>query len=271
MTQLDSAIEMLRKEFGGSIVAPADAGYDEHRAVWNAMIDKRPAVHRAVHRTPADVVAAVQLRPRARHPRRGPRRRPQRRGQGHVRRRDRDRPLADERGRGRHRPQDGARAGRHDVGRLRRRDPGGRSRDAGRCHLDHGHRRPHARRRLRVADPPVRALVRQPAVGRPRHRRRASSSCAARTRTPSCSGRLRGGGGNFGVATSFEYRLHPVGPLVLGGLIGWPLDQAADVLAFHREQTRNAPRRARDLGRVRHRAAAAVRAGGAAVHSPRSS
>jgi hypothetical protein len=52
---------------------------------------------------------------------------------------------------------------------------------------------------------------------------------------------LRGGGGNFGVATSFEYRLHDVGPLVLGGLIGWPLDQAADVLAFHREQTRTLP------------------------------
>ena len=52
---------------------------------------------------------------------------------------------------------------------------------------------------------------------------------------------LRGGGGNFGVVTEFEYRVHQVGPLVLGGIIGWPLDQAKDVLAFHREQTRNAP------------------------------
>ncbi|MDQ1520208.1 MAG: hypothetical protein QOI55_1281 [Actinomycetota bacterium] len=52
---------------------------------------------------------------------------------------------------------------------------------------------------------------------------------------------LRGGGGNFGVATSFEYELHPVGPLVLGGLIGWPLAQASEVLAFHREQTRKVP------------------------------
>jgi hypothetical protein len=43
------------------------------------------------------------------------------------------------------------------------------------------------------------------------------------------------------VVTSFEYRAHPVGPLVLGGLIGWPLDQAADILTFHREQTRNVP------------------------------
>ncbi len=52
---------------------------------------------------------------------------------------------------------------------------------------------------------------------------------------------LRGGGGNFGIATSLEYRVHPVGPLVLGGLIGWPLAQAPEILAFHREQTRNAP------------------------------
>src|SRR5215212_1921935 len=33
---------------------------------------------------------------------------------------------------------------------------------------------------------------------------------------------LRGGGGNFGIATAFEYRLHPVGPMVLGGPIFWP-------------------------------------------------
>ena len=52
---------------------------------------------------------------------------------------------------------------------------------------------------------------------------------------------LRGGGGNFGVATSLEYQLHPVGPDVLGGLIGWPLTQASEILAFHREQTRSVP------------------------------
>jgi FAD/FMN-containing dehydrogenase len=43
---------------------------------------------------------------------------------------------------------------------------------------------------------------------------------------------LRGGGGNFGIATSFEFQLHPVGPLVLAGPIVWPIDDAPEVLAF---------------------------------------
>ncbi|HKC27444.1 MAG TPA: FAD-binding oxidoreductase [Jatrophihabitans sp.] len=41
---------------------------------------------------------------------------------------------------------------------------------------------------------------------------------------------LRGGGGNFGVATSFEMALHPVGPMVLGGVVFYPGDQAVEVM-----------------------------------------
>ena len=52
---------------------------------------------------------------------------------------------------------------------------------------------------------------------------------------------LRGGGGNFGIATRFEYQLHPVGPMVLGGPILWPLDDAAQVMATVREVAPNAP------------------------------
>jgi FAD binding domain-containing protein/berberine-like enzyme len=44
---------------------------------------------------------------------------------------------------------------------------------------------------------------------------------------------LRGGGGNFGVVTSFEYRLHPVGPILFGGALFYPIEQAADFLRFH--------------------------------------
>lgn len=52
---------------------------------------------------------------------------------------------------------------------------------------------------------------------------------------------LRGGGGNFGVVTSFEFDLHPVGPEVFAGLVAWPAEQAADVLRFHRDFTEGAP------------------------------
>src|SRR6266542_1141504 len=48
---------------------------------------------------------------------------------------------------------------------------------------------------------------------------------------------VRGGGGNFGVATSLEYQLHPVGPTVTGGLIAHPFDRARDLLRFFRDCT----------------------------------
>src|SRR5439155_17832128 len=46
---------------------------------------------------------------------------------------------------------------------------------------------------------------------------------------------LRGGGGNFGVATSFEYRLHPIGPIITGGLVAHPVEAAGDLLRFMRD------------------------------------
>lgn len=52
---------------------------------------------------------------------------------------------------------------------------------------------------------------------------------------------IRGGGGNFGVVTSFEFKLHPVGPTVLAGLIVHPLDAAKDVMRFHREFVETVP------------------------------
>lgn len=51
---------------------------------------------------------------------------------------------------------------------------------------------------------------------------------------------MRGGGGNFGIATALEYRLHPVGPMV-GGLLIYPLDKAAEVIQFYDDFTRTSP------------------------------
>jgi len=52
---------------------------------------------------------------------------------------------------------------------------------------------------------------------------------------------LRGGGGNFGVVTSIEYRLHEMNPMVLGGNLSWPMAQARDVMRYLRDIAPTAP------------------------------
>ena len=52
---------------------------------------------------------------------------------------------------------------------------------------------------------------------------------------------VRGGGGNFGIVTEFEFRLHPVGPTVLAGPIFWPIEESPRVLRFYREWIADAP------------------------------
>jgi FAD/FMN-containing dehydrogenase len=52
---------------------------------------------------------------------------------------------------------------------------------------------------------------------------------------------IRGGGGNFGIVTSFEYQLYPVGPTVLAGMVTHPFDQAQEVLRFYRDFSSHIP------------------------------
>jgi FAD/FMN-containing dehydrogenase len=52
---------------------------------------------------------------------------------------------------------------------------------------------------------------------------------------------IRGGGGNFGIVTEFEYRLHPLGPIVLAGMALWPVERAAEVLRGWRDFVDVAP------------------------------
>jgi FAD/FMN-containing dehydrogenase len=52
---------------------------------------------------------------------------------------------------------------------------------------------------------------------------------------------IRGGGGNFGIVTSFEYQLHPVGPMIVGGLVVHPFPKAKETLRFYRDFLRSAP------------------------------
>jgi FAD/FMN-containing dehydrogenase len=58
---------------------------------------------------------------------------------------------------------------------------------------------------------------------------------ASDTENPELLWAIRGAGANFGVVTSFEYRLHPVGPMILGGLVLHPFERAAEVLRFYRD------------------------------------
>jgi FAD/FMN-containing dehydrogenase len=64
---------------------------------------------------------------------------------------------------------------------------------------------------------------------------------ASATEHPDLFWALRGGGGNFGVVTRFEYGLHPVGPNVLCGLIVYPFSEAGSVLRRYREFIARAP------------------------------
>ncbi len=52
---------------------------------------------------------------------------------------------------------------------------------------------------------------------------------------------IRGGGGNFGVVTRYEFKLHPVGPEILAGLLVFPFEQAKQVLTQYREFVESAP------------------------------
>src|SRR6478736_3468465 len=58
---------------------------------------------------------------------------------------------------------------------------------------------------------------------------------AAADENPDLDWGIRGGGGNFGIAASLEYQLHPVGPMITGGLVAHPAQKARDVFRFFRE------------------------------------
>ena len=64
---------------------------------------------------------------------------------------------------------------------------------------------------------------------------------ASADRNPELFWALKGGGGNFGVVTGFEFRLHEAGPLLYGGMMFFPIDAAADLLKAYRAFMEDAP------------------------------
>jgi hypothetical protein len=64
---------------------------------------------------------------------------------------------------------------------------------------------------------------------------------ASATENPDLFWALRGGGGNFGIVVEFEFSLRPVGPIVLGGMLLWPRDRAGEVMRAYRDLMADAP------------------------------
>ena len=205
-----TALQSLRPHFSGTLVTPDHAEYNEARRVWNAMIDRRPAAHRPLRRAPPTWSRAVNFARDTALPLAV-------RGGGHsvagngvVRRRHRDRLRRDERHAGRsgaaHRAAEAGAARWAEFDRETQAfglaTTGGTVGDTGIAGLTLGGG-------FGWLGGTSRHDRRQPA--------RAPTSCspngqrvhASATEHPDLFWAIRGGGGNFGIVTAFEYRLHP--------------------------------------------------------------
>ena len=233
-------LSALAGTFRGDLIGPSDARYDQARAVYNAMIDRRPSLV-ARCADVADVIAAVNAGRDARLPIAV-------RGGGHS-------------GPGFGSCDDGLVI---DLSRLRgiRVDPGARTvrADAGCTGADLDH----AAHAFGLAVPT--GIVSSTGIagltlgGGHGHLTRAfgltvdnlleADVVLADGRFVTANGRdnaelfwaLRGGGGNFGVVTSFLYRAHPVRQ-VYGGPMFWRIEHAGDVIRAYRDFLRDAPER----------------------------
>jgi len=235
---LQKTIDQLKPQFRGQIIAPGDEGYDAARKVYNGMIDKRPgAIARCVD--VADVIAAVRAA------------------------RDGDVLVA-------------IRGGGHNAGGLGicdgglvidlsqmrsvRVKPAERTvRAEGGCvggDVDHAtHAFGMATPTGTIASTGIAGLTLGGGIG---HLSRpygltidnllavdmvladGSFVTASAQEDPDLYWAVRGGGGNFGVVTSFKFRLHPVKTVVAGPTF-WPLDQTPQVMKAYREFIASAP------------------------------
>ena len=232
-------IEQLKAGFQGAILLPSDAGYEGARAIWNAMIDKRPAVIARCTST-ADVVRAVKFA------------------------KDNALVLA-------------IRGGGHNIAGSALCD-GGIVIDLSQMKavkVDAATRRAIVEGGATLAD--LDAATQSHGLATPLGINSTTGVAgltvgggfgwlsrkfgmtvdnlesaevvtasgevvqASATQHPDLFWALRGGGGNFGVVTRFEFRLHPVGPELLTGLIVFPIASAKSVLRQYREFMITAP------------------------------
>jgi FAD/FMN-containing dehydrogenase len=224
----DSALDSLRKQFAGELLVSGDAGYDEARALWNGDIDRRPALI-AKASSSDDVAAAIKFgREHALEI--------AVRGGGHS--------FA-----GHGVVDDGLmidlspmRAVTVDPGARRARCGGGATwAELDGATQEHGLAVPGGV----VSHTGVAGLSLGGGIGW--LSRKHGLSCdnlvsarvvtadgrivnASATENPDLHWALRGGGGNFGVVTEFEFEVHPVGPLVNAGLFFWSVDIGVEAL-----------------------------------------
>ena len=249
-----AALRELSTSFGGELVDPADPAYGEHRKVWNGSIDRHPTLI-ARCASVLDVVATVKFAREAGLP-------VAVRGGGHsfpgLSVCDRGvvidlRPMSGIRVDPEART---ARAGAGVLlGELDRETqafglsvPAGIVTHTGLAGLTLGGGIGWLTRKYGLT---VDQLLSVDLVSAEGERLRASE-----TENPELFWGLRGGGGNFGIVTEFEFRLNPVGPIVLAGPIYWPMEESQRLLRFYREWIAESPDELMTI--VIHRKAPAV-------------
>jgi FAD/FMN-containing dehydrogenase len=239
MTISATALKDFRQRHRGDLITPQDPAYDDARRVWNAMIDKRPALV-ARPRGAADVIAAVEFAATENLP-------VAIRGGGHNvagRAVCDDGVVIDFAGMTSMRVDPAAKAARAEPGlRWTQFDretqafnlatTGGTIGDTGIAGLTLGGGFGWLEGKFGMTVDNLLGADVVLADGRLVH---ASSS-----ENSDLFWALRGGGGNFGVVTSFEYRLHEVGPMIIGGLVVHPFGRAKETLKFFAEFLRSAP------------------------------
>jgi FAD/FMN-containing dehydrogenase len=239
VTTIDGILEGLRSSLRGELITASDAGYEEHRRVWNGLVDKRPAAIARV-RGAADVMNCVNFA------------------------RDNRLPLS-------------VRGGGHSVSGTGTCDDGlvidfsfmrsvrvdltsGTVRAEAGCRLADLDRETQAFGMATpagvVSDTGIAGLALGGGMGWLQGKHGLTVDNLLSVDIVTASGKLlradetenadlfwgiRGGSGNFGAVTSFEFRLHPVGPLVAGGLVAHPAAKGREVVRFYREFIASAP------------------------------
>ena len=235
----EAALSTLGRTVGGVVITPADGRYEQARRVWNAMIDRRPAVI-VRPRDAEDVVACLAFARQHRLPvavRGG--------GHGVAGRGTCDDGLVIDFG-------DMTRVDVDPGARVATAQAGARWQDFDRATQAHGL----ATTGGTVGDTGIAGLTLGGGFGWLEGRcgltvdnllgahlvlSDGRQVGASETSHPELFWALRGGGGNFGVVTSFRYRLHDIGTNVIGGLVIHPFTSAPAVLTFYDDFMKRAP------------------------------